>query len=317
MNKLFTTFIALFITIATMAQVPPAFNYQAVARNSSGVALANQTMKVRLSIIQGSNTMLYSETRTVTNNALGLFNVQIGAAGANNVTGSISSIEWGNSNSGWYSLKVELDLANNNVFTDMGTQALASVPFSLAAETANTAKTVEGFPVANTPAPVTGSRLEWNGSAWAPIKKDTIITRTGPCQTIASPGANPPQWVFVSNSIIGNAYTDVAQITVTGNETIVATFTAGFGHTGGGAVPVNVFICYQNMSGGTITPFNLDYSQTSIPSGTNNYRFILTATGAIKLPAGTYRIGMGVRNISSVQSLGNNDYYNGVIEVRY
>ncbi|MEN9548852.1 MAG: hypothetical protein RIR12_1443 [Bacteroidota bacterium] len=315
MKKNFITIIFLVIACIATAQVPPAFNYQAVARNSSGVALANQTIKVRLSILQ-SSTMIYSETRTVTTNALGLFNVQIGAVGASNVTGSISAIDWGNSSSGGYNLKVELDLANNNVFTDMGTQALASVPFALAAETANTAKGVDGFPFVNTPTPVTGSRLVWNGGAWAPVKKDTIITRAGLIQAILSPGLNLPTWTFVSNAI-NSGYTDIPQITVTGNETIVVNATAVFAHNNTGtAVTASVGVCYQNIAGGTIEPFfPNNFMETSIPIAPTKIQ--LSATGSIKLPAGTYRIGMGIRNKSTTINIASNDYYNLVIEVRY
>lgn len=310
MKKLQVLFFALLLAGAAIAQVPPSFNYQAVARNSSGVALANQTMKVRLSILQGS-TMVYTETRTVTTNALGLFNVQIGAAGASNVTGSIGNIDWGNSSAGAYALKVELDLANNNVFTDMGTQPLASVPFALAAETSNTAKTVEGFPVANTPAPVAGSRLAWNGSAWASIKKDTIITRAGTIPSIQTNGVNPI-WVFVTGSIA-----DVPVITVTGKETIVAHAAGVFGHNNTSTtVEANVSICYQNIAAGIVTPFyQNNFMEGTILEAPKQTQ--LSANGAITLPAGTYRIGMGIRNKSTTINLGPNDYYSLVVEVRY
>jgi hypothetical protein len=307
MKKLITTLTAFFIAAIVFAQVPPAFNYQAVARNSSGVALANQTMKVRLSIIQGSSTVVYSETRTVTTNALGLFNVQIGAAGASNVTGSIGAIDFGNSSSGWYALKVELDLANNNVFTDMGTQPLASVPFSLASETANTAKTVEGFPVANTPAPTVGDRLSWNGTAWAPVKKNTISPVFGLINGIPFTPSGSAPWLFAGPTVT---------VTVTGTETIFASIAGSLNHASSNAVTVSVSACYENVSGGGIFPFYAsnfpDVTITAQPAKTQ-----VTGIGAVVLPAGTYRIGLGIRNKSTTTSLPGNEYVNGVVEVRY
>lgn len=63
-----------------LAQVPDAFNYQAVVRNSSGEVIANQNVSFRISILQGSESgaVLYSETHTVSTNAFGLVNLKIG-----------------------------------------------------------------------------------------------------------------------------------------------------------------------------------------------------------------------------------------------
>ena len=108
------------------AQIPQSLNYQAVARNNQGVAVSNQTIQVRFTIVRGPNT-LYTETRQITTNMLGLFNVQIGSPGALASSGDFESIHWAN-NTPPIMLKVELDLANNNVFTDMGTQPFSTVP---------------------------------------------------------------------------------------------------------------------------------------------------------------------------------------------
>ena len=54
----------MFAAMQTYAQVPQAFNYQAVARNAAGNLLASQTIGLKLSIHQGSSsgTIVYSET---------------------------------------------------------------------------------------------------------------------------------------------------------------------------------------------------------------------------------------------------------------
>ena len=72
MKKLFFFVIAaLLISLTGIAQVSESINYQAVARNNAGAALANQTIKVRFTISRNAVSQ-YSETRQVTTNVLGL-----------------------------------------------------------------------------------------------------------------------------------------------------------------------------------------------------------------------------------------------------
>ena len=145
MKKLLTLFFLFSLSFAACAQVPNLFNYQAVARNAQGQALANQNIKVRLThlIKFSDNTSVnhYMEIRSVTTNALGLFNVQIGGPGALSSSGSLQLGSWSDpSVTHW--LKVELDIANTNSFVDMGTQQLVSVPFAFSAQEAESAKRV-------------------------------------------------------------------------------------------------------------------------------------------------------------------------------
>ena len=129
MKTTIQTLLFLFLTCSLYAQVPESLNYQAVARNNAGVALVNQTIKVRMTLLR-NNVSLYSETRQVTTNLLGLFNIQIGSAGALTTTGDITEISWLPNTPNAIMLKVEIDLNNTNVFTDMGTQPFNTVPFA-------------------------------------------------------------------------------------------------------------------------------------------------------------------------------------------
>lgn len=315
MKKLNLLFFACLFAVISHAQAPQSINYQAVARNSAGAALANQTIKVRLSVFKNA-VLQYSETRQVVTNLLGLFNVQIGSSGALSTTGTFSSIDWLNNAAPGYVLKVELDINNSGLFTDMGNTPFSSVPFSLVADKAATASNADkiggrAVDAGNTPSP--GDHLVWSGASWTSIKKDTIIPISGSIPTIVAGGSNSP-WAFAGSTL-------TRTITVTGNETIVATFTGSFGHNSNGVyVPVAAAICYQNISGGTITSFYPEFPTTAIPAGlsgsTHDYTF-LSATGAIKLPAGTYRIGMGIKNYHNSINLSNNESLNGFIEVRY
>jgi hypothetical protein len=122
--------VALLLVSAASAQAPGIFNYQAVARNSVGNALSNKNIGVKITVHDGSATgpSVYSETRTLTTNPFGLFNVQIGSPGASNVSGTIAGVNWA---TGTKFLQVEMDQNGGSSFVDMGTTQLASVPFSL------------------------------------------------------------------------------------------------------------------------------------------------------------------------------------------
>ena len=121
---------ALLFVSAASAQAPGIFNYQAVARNAVGNALASKNIGVKITVHDGSATgpTVYSETRTITTNPFGLFNVQIGSPGAGNVSGTVAGVNWA---TGTKFLQVEMDQNGGSAFVDMGTTQLASVPFSL------------------------------------------------------------------------------------------------------------------------------------------------------------------------------------------
>ena len=129
MKQLFTSIFLLLFTTAVWAQAPQAINYQGVARNASGVAYAGQQINVRLSIHTGTpeGTIEYSETRSVTTNQFGLFNVQIGSAGASAIQGNFATINWA---VGAKFLQTEISL-NGQPYTNLGTTQMMSVPFAI------------------------------------------------------------------------------------------------------------------------------------------------------------------------------------------
>ena len=85
-----------FLSTVVYGQAPEQINYQGVARNAVGNVLPNKKITLRISIRDGSGngTVLYSETRSLTTNNFGLFNLAIGSPGADSYTGSISGIDW-------------------------------------------------------------------------------------------------------------------------------------------------------------------------------------------------------------------------------
>jgi hypothetical protein len=136
-SKVILSFFLLFVSLSSFAQM--GLNFQGVARNSSNAILANQQVNLRLSILQGSTTgsAEYTETRKVTTNAQGLFNVVIGDANASSSTGDFSAISWKNNPK---FLKIEMDPAGGTSFTLLGTtqfQYVAYAHFANSVDAAN------------------------------------------------------------------------------------------------------------------------------------------------------------------------------------
>jgi uncharacterized protein (TIGR02145 family) len=106
-----------------------------VVRNASGVLVINQSVGIRISILQGSSTgaVVYKETYSPTpqTNANGLVSIEIGSGIP--VTGTFSSLDW---STGSYFLKTETDPTGGTNYTIVGTSQLLSVPYSLYALTA-------------------------------------------------------------------------------------------------------------------------------------------------------------------------------------
>ncbi|WP_316847372.1 hypothetical protein [Pedobacter psychrodurus] len=118
------------LALAVKAQAPQQFNYQGAARNANGTPLANKNISIRISILDASatGTAQYSEVRNVITNALGLYAIAIGSAGATSVSGTIGAVTWA---SGLKFVKVEIDPDNGFNFNLAGTAQLLSVPYAL------------------------------------------------------------------------------------------------------------------------------------------------------------------------------------------
>lgn len=142
MKNLFIVFTGLTIltgmllTDQVIAQAPEKINYQSIVRNSSGAILANQNVGIRFQILQSSEfgAAVYVETHTITTNAFGLINLEIGDG--NVLLGSFSGIYWDN---GPYFIKIEIDPSGGTSYiTTISTTQLLSVPYALHAKTVTT-----------------------------------------------------------------------------------------------------------------------------------------------------------------------------------
>ena len=134
MKRILITLTLFFSVIAaSFAQAPQKFSYQAVVRDASNNLIANQSVGVQISILQGSaaGEAVYVETQNATTNANGLMTLEIG--GGTMLSGDFATIDWGD---GPYFLKTETDPNGGTNYTIEGTQQLLSVPYALYAGSA-------------------------------------------------------------------------------------------------------------------------------------------------------------------------------------
>jgi len=128
MKKTNALLILLVLAINTFAQAPQKLSYQAVIRDNANALIANTTVGVKISIIQGTATgiILYSETHAISTNANGLVSLEIGNGTV--VSGTFNSINWAN---GPFFVKTETDPTGGVNYVITGTSELLSVPFAL------------------------------------------------------------------------------------------------------------------------------------------------------------------------------------------
>jgi len=124
-------FLILLQSVLTFAQAPQKMAYQSVVRNANNQIIANQSIGVKISIVEGSlnGTTVYAETHTTTTNTNGLFTLEAG--GGTPTTGTFSAINWGN---GSHYIKSEIDITGGTNYIFSGTVQLLSVPYALYAE---------------------------------------------------------------------------------------------------------------------------------------------------------------------------------------
>jgi len=124
----YSTLLFLLLSLSAVAQ-NGGINFQGMARNTAGEALANQKISLRLSVLinSESGTVEYSETKEATTSGQGVFSVVIGDGNMLTKTGNFSDINWKNPVK---FLKVELDPSGGTNFALIGTSRLQAVPFA-------------------------------------------------------------------------------------------------------------------------------------------------------------------------------------------
>lgn len=125
MKKIIIIVAFLAIALVSYCQVPQAFNYQAILRNSDGTAKANESISLQISIINEHGSVSYLEIHNIVTNEFGYANVIVGSG---NSSDDLSSLDWAN---GPYFLEITV----NGVA--MGSSQLLSVPYALYAASGN------------------------------------------------------------------------------------------------------------------------------------------------------------------------------------
>lgn len=127
MKCLRTCLFLLAIASISYSQVPHAFNYQAILRNTDGTIKTNETVVLQISIIHGhtDGPPVYLEIHNTTTSELGMVHLVIGAG---ETSDDLSTIDWAN---GPYYLEISVD----DIY--MGTSPLLSVPYALYAASGN------------------------------------------------------------------------------------------------------------------------------------------------------------------------------------
>lgn len=128
----------LWISTPLMAQVPQAFTYQAIARDSEGNPKTDTLISVRFSIRQSEMTgdILYQETHETATNRFGLFTLNLGWG--DTTIGNFSAIDW---LADRYFLEVEIQDAGT--WQSLGVRPFLSVAYALASQQAELAKTAQ------------------------------------------------------------------------------------------------------------------------------------------------------------------------------
>ncbi len=126
---------AIIFTTNLMAQAPNKMSYQAIIRSNTNVLVTNQSVGMRISILQSSvnGVAVYEESHTATTNTNGLVSLEIG--GGTVISGDMNTIDWGN---GPYFIKTETDPTGGTNYTITGTTQFSSVPYALYAAQSGT-----------------------------------------------------------------------------------------------------------------------------------------------------------------------------------
>ena len=298
MKKLLFICITLFAVNAN-AQAPEKMSYQAVVRNTANVLVTNQSVGMRISILQGSvaGTAVYVETQTATTNTNGLVSLEIGTGTI--VTGTFAAINWA---VGLYFIKTETDPTGGTAYSIIGTSQLLSTPYALYAKTSGS----------STPGP---QGLTGNDGAIGATGPQGNTGATGPSGTVTivsfngGVGAGP-----FNNMTAYNFVGPTATITITSTtQKVYGTAVAPIALAAGLPVTdVRLGLGYKLGAAGAVTNFaGVAYAIVQLSTLRSGQPVAGYVTG---LTPGTYTVGIVILN-STANAVSNNDFVNGWVTV--
>jgi hypothetical protein len=202
MKKIFTLIFAVTIAALGFSQAPNSMKYQAILRDAAGAIKASTNVTLVISVLQGSatGTVVFTESHSVSTNAYGLVNLEIGSVNSAGFT----AINWA---AGPYFVKIAVD------GTEMGTSQLASVPYAKYAEIAGNGfsgnyNDLTGLPVLSTVA-TSGSYADLtntpNLTSYLTSETDPIFNASASKTIKASDTAR-----WSSKSTFSGSYTDLS-----------------------------------------------------------------------------------------------------------
>lgn len=271
---IFLLIFSIILTLAAFSQAPNSFKYQSMIRKSDGTALANQIVKVKISILKSniSGVSVFSEVHSTTSNAFGIVNINIGEG--TQKSGSISTIDWAVDS---YFVKIEMDETGGENYTLSSISQLLSVPYAL---NANSANSIEWSKIQNKPDLTTyATKNEAIQSLKVSIDGDTLYLSSSnwviiPGISLANPDKSP---IIKSVSIDTVSVTAGLQVTFKINAQSLSpvnwlnsSFYGPNGNIYGGGIGVNFTNKGSNM---------WEYSKTDLiskwsPSGLYKYNNI-------------------------------------------
>lgn len=276
-------------------QAPQAFNYQAVARQASGSPIANGSIGVKLSVLDGSATgaVEYSETQAATTNNMGLFNLAIGQGTA--LVGTFANINWGSSAK---YLKVEMDPTGGTNYTLTGTSPLLSVPYALYAEktliTAGNGIGVSGNTVTNT-----GDLSNTNELQTLSVSGSTLSISNG--NSVVLPGGGGAYTAGNGINVTGTIISNTGDLSATNELQTLSLAGSTLSITNGNSIVLPTGTSYTSGTGiniaGTVINNTGDLSATNeIQSLTlAGNTLSISGSNSVTLPAGTtYTAGTGI-----------------------
>jgi Chaperone of endosialidase len=212
--------------------VPQGFNYQSVIRNADGTPAGNQTLQMLFAVRSGAanGQIVYAERQTLNSDEFGLVNHIVGQ-GSPLPNNDFTIINWGG---GPKFLTVSVETAPN-VFDEVGSTQLMSVPFALyalssasgggggtgddwGAQTVITDTSLKGSGLGGNPLGLAqqnaqaGQVLKWDGNKWTP-QNDAIGNNTGTVSQIVT-----------TNGIIGGPITTTGTIGLSNTGVIPGTY---------------------------------------------------------------------------------------------
>jgi hypothetical protein len=295
MKLLFLLTSVLLTSFAVQAQLPQKFNYQAVVRSNAGTIVANQNVRIRFSIHDGTATgpVQYSETHSATTNVYGLINLQVGAG--NVISGHFAGITW---NTGNKFLEVAADITGGTNYTILSTVELITVPYALQTENANR---FSGALSGDVSGSQNSTVIQPNAVTTAKIADSSITaSKIAAGQTVRSINGLKDDITLAAGN--GTSFSTTGNtITITGTGGDITGITPGPGLTGGGTSD-NIIISANFGGNGVANSVSRSDHNHVGQSWTTNTGSVLTmydnSTSGIALNVYSYGTGYNAAAVS-------------------